>query len=116
MEEEPTVQGGYMGEVNLGVFDERQRTSPYAANRLLFGWLSDDAQRVRLYQCLKQRQVLKFQSRAKLEMPPPQPPKFQQDVFLVTSRKLVEEALCERRNAPYAALGSGTFLLGLDKG
>ena len=97
-----------MVDVNLGVYDAINRTNAYAANRMLFGWLCDDAQRVKLYECLRrERPILQFQSRAKLDAAPPQPPKFQQEVFLLTSRELVEKALTNSKqfsNAPYSEL------------
>ncbi len=104
-------------EVNLNAFDELMRNKPYAANRLLFDWLSDDRRRLDLYEALRDRRVLKFQSRAEIKNPPPQPPTFRQDVFLVASADLIKEALSDSArfsNTPYAALGTGTFMLALN--
>lgn len=102
-----------MADVDLEQFDRANKASPFVANRALFSWLCDDAKRAQLYECMKGRPVLEFQSRAKFE----KPLKFQQQAFLVTSRKLIEDVLNDPvkfSNSPYAALGSGTFMLGLD--
>lgn len=109
-----------MVDVNLGFFDDLMRKNrTYAANRLLFGWLSDDKHRVALYEALRREgwPWLQFVSRAESRIPP-QPPTFRQDVFLVTSREVIKAALTDSTrfsNAPYAALGTGTFMLGLNK-
>lgn len=110
-----------LSKVDLSVFDELMRNNPYYANRLLFGWLSDDEHRLKLYDALRSRRrpVLKFQSRAEIKTPPPQPSTFRQDVFLVASADLIKEALTDSdrfSNAPYAALGTGTFMLALKAG
>ena len=104
----------------LRQFDEAKRASRYAANRLLFKWLSNDKKRAELYRCLlEQQRVLKFQSRADIKERPTDPgeSKFRQNVYLLTSRSHIQKALTESKdfsNLPYRVLGSGTFMLGLD--
>jgi cytochrome P450 len=95
-----------------------QAESPFHANRMLFGWLTHDLRRVELYEELLHSKpaVLQFRSRAKLDQGSGKPPVFQQDVYLLTKRADVEAALKELSSAPYSALGSGTFMLGLDQG
>ena len=104
----------------LEEFDAAEKISRYAANRLLFKWLSDDGERADLYGCLlKEQRVLQFQSRAdtKERSTDDGDSVFQQEVFLLASRSHIEKAMKDRKlfsSAPYRALGSGTFMLGLD--
>jgi cytochrome P450 len=105
----------------LDDFDAAERTSRFAANRLLLEWLSDDDKRALLYQELREspRRVLKFQSRADIKERTwyDTDSTFQQDVYLLASRQDVEAAMQNKEfftNAPYRTLGSGTFMLGLD--
>lgn len=100
-------------------FDEADARSPFAANRLLFQWLSDDSERAGLYrELLDQKRILKFQSRADKKERPTQDidSDFNQNAYLLTARADVERALKELSNEPYRALGAGTFMLGLDGG
>ena len=106
----------------LDDFNSAEITSRYAANRLLFKWLSDDDERAELYRCLLEEQrVLAFQSRADTKERPTDDTDsvFHQDVYLLTARSHVEEVLTNSddfSNMPYRVLGSGTFMLGLDGG
>ena len=94
----------------------------FEANRILFKWLSDDADRAALYRYLSIHQpVLRFQSRADTKLRPTDDSDsvFHQDVYLLTARADIERALADTAsfsNSPYQALGSGTFMLGLDGG
>lgn len=101
-------------------FDKAGKTSGYAANRLLFQWLSDDRERVDLYaHLLAHRPVLKFQSRADTKTSPEQKSQFRQEAYLLTAKADVVSALTDAAtfsNSPYEALGSGTFMLALDAG
>src|SRR5712672_1223015 len=101
-------------------FDAAADKSAFEANRLLFGWLSDDRERADLYTCMREhrRQELQFQSRADTKELPTDAgsSKFQQNVDLLAARGRIKEALKSFSNAPYRALGSGTFMLGLDEG
>jgi cytochrome P450 len=107
----------------IEAFKKAEAESPFAANRLLFEWLSDDKERADLYRDLLGQQnqdVLKFQSRAdvKARATDPGASEFHQDVYLLTSREHIDKALSNATtfsNAPYRALGSGTFMLGLDE-
>ena len=63
--------------------------------------------------------MLEFQSRAdtKSARRTTATPSFHQDVYLLTARSHIETALTDSTlfsNAPYRALGSGTFMLALD--
>src|ERR1700722_3526504 len=104
----------------LNEFHAAEQQSPAAANRLLFTWLSDDDARADLYRCLlNSTDVLKFQSRANTKERRTQDidPVFHQEVYLLAKRQHVERALTESGefgSSPYRALGSGTFMLGLD--
>lgn len=90
-------------------------------NHRLFSILSDNAQRSHLYQeLLAQPQVLSFSSRAdtKFRSTDDGNSQYHQTVHLLTQRAHIEQALTDTvrfSNAPYLALGSGTFMLGLDK-
>jgi cytochrome P450 len=92
----------------------------FEANRILFRWLSDDVDRAALCKHLAARRiVLKFQSRADTKLRPADDSDsvFHQDVYLLTARKDIERALTDTAcfsNSPYQALGSGSFMLGLD--
>jgi cytochrome P450 len=104
----------------LNEFRDAELQSPAKANRLLFTWLSDDDERADLYRCLlNSTDVLKFQSRANTKERRTQdtPPVFHQEVYLLTKREHVKRALTESEefsSSPYRALGSGTFMLGLE--
>ena len=93
----------------------------YRHNHRLFSILSDNAQRSQLYQeLLAQPQVLSFTSRAdtKFRATDDGNSQYHQTVHLLTQRAHIEQALTDTTcfsNAPYLALGSGTFMLGLDK-
>jgi cytochrome P450 len=103
-------------------FDKADKETRYAANRLLFTWLSEDKERTDLYRCLreaKKPRVLMFQSRADLKERPTDPGNstLHQDVCLLTARSHIEKALTDSdhfSNSPYQVLGGGTFMLGLD--
>jgi cytochrome P450 len=96
------------------------RVPAFHFNQQLLAALSDDTQRADLYdQLAAQQKVLVFQSGADARTPAnsTEPPVFQQTVALLTAREHVELALSDDQhfsNAPYQALGSGTFMLGLD--
>src|ERR1700691_3840862 len=104
----------------LNEFREAEQRSPAEANRLLFTWLSNDDARADLYRCLlHSTDVLKFQSRANDKERRAQDidPVFHQEVYLLAKREHVKRALTEPdefSSSPYKALGSGTFMLGLD--
>ena len=104
----------------LSDFDAADKASRFGANRLLFGWLSDDEKRAQLYAELRgaKEPPLKFQSRAdeKAHSWHDADPKFQQEVYLLAKRADILDALKGNgySNAPYQMLGSGTFMLGLD--
>lgn len=95
--------------------------TPFQFNQRLLQALSCDAQRAALYAQLQQApRLLQFQSMAQAAPDPAAPgtvPPFHQTVTLLTAREHIDLALRDGRhfsNAPYAALGSGTFMLGLD--
>ncbi len=96
-------------------------SAPYSHNHLLFTLLCDDAQRAALYQeLLHTPQVLPFTSRAdtKARSTDDGNSQYHQTVYLLTQREQIERALTDTAcfsNAPYLPLGSGTFMLGLDK-
>ncbi len=104
----------------LTAFDEAH-SAPFQQNRLLFSWLCDEHQRANLYRELLQTpRVLAFGSRAdtKARASDPGDSEYHQTVYLLTQRAHIEQALTDTTafgNAPYLALGSGTFMLGLDK-
>jgi cytochrome P450 len=106
----------------LDEFRAAEEQSPAAANRLLFTWLSDDHARAELYKCLwRTKDVLKFRSRAGTKEWRTEniPSVFHQEVYLLANWEHVKEALTDRKNfssSPYKALGSGTFMLGLNDG
>nr|WP_315246471.1 cytochrome P450 [uncultured Albidiferax sp.] len=95
--------------------------SAHNHNHLLFSILSDNTQRSQLYQeLLAQPQVLSFTSRAdtKFRATDDGNSEYHQTVHLLTQRTHIQQALTDTTkfsNAPYLALGSGTFMLGLDK-
>lgn len=91
-------------------------TAPLARNGLAFDWLRCDAHRRTLYEKLNGAD-------GKLDIPscakPPTPASIDQPTMvLVTRRDLIEHVLLNPRrtfsNSPYAVLGSGDFMLGLD--
>jgi cytochrome P450 len=104
----------------LEEFRAAEAISPSQANRILFTLLSDDVSRAELYQCLSgSGGVLKFQSRADTKQGSPQniPSEFHQEVYLLAAEGPIQTALTDTKkfsNSPYSALGSGTFMLGLD--
>jgi hypothetical protein len=95
-------------------------SKPYAANRLLFTWLSDDRKRRELLGHLANEGcVLKFQSRANktLQPAPAKDNEFHQDVYLFAARDQVTEILGNQEvysNSPFSELGVDSFMLGLD--
>jgi cytochrome P450 len=89
-------------------------TDPLARNGLLFGWLSDDAERSQFYHELREKAfpVLRFKS---LRRQRSADGWSMEDVYLVTRRSAVEAALKHYSVKPYSDLGSGgRFMLGLD--
>ena len=104
----------------LSAFDAADGTA-FQQNRLLFSLLCDEHQRAALYQELLQApRVLPFTSRAdaKARASDPGDSQYHQTVYLLTQRAHIEQALTDTAsfsNSPYLALGSGTFMLGLDK-
>ena len=108
--------------MNFQEFENAEHAWPFEANRILFRWLSDDADRAALYQHLSvHRPVLKFQSRADTKLHPTDDSEsvFHQDVYLLSARADIVTALTDTTkfsNSPYKALGGGTFMLGLDGG
>jgi hypothetical protein len=100
-----------------------QRNELHQANRVLFEWLCDDADRAALYTTLMATGApLDFPSRAFHEddsCPPLEPPASQghDRATLITCREDIEFILKNARqftNRPYRMLGSGNFMLGLD--
>jgi cytochrome P450 len=108
--------------VDFREFELAEHVRPFEANRILFKWLSDDADRAALYRYLSiHRPLLKFQSRAdtKAAQERDNTSVFQQSVYLLSKREHVVCALTDTErfsNAPYRELGSGTFMLALDGG
>lgn len=104
----------------LSTFDAIDN-SAFQQNRQLFSWLCDEQQRATLYRELLQTpRVLQFTSRAdtKARASDPGDSQYHQTVYLLTQRSHIEQALTDSSafsNSPYLALGSGTFMLGLDK-
>lgn len=96
--------------------------TPFQHNQRLLQALSSDDQRAALYdRLLREPRLLQFQSMAQAAAPdaaqPGTVPPFHQTVVLLTAREHIDLAMRDDRhfsNAPYAALGSGTFMLGLD--
>jgi cytochrome P450 len=106
--------------IKMTDFPEAAQATPFAANRLLFKWLSDDKARAALYAQLRKPGsdgILEFQSRADKKMRTSQdgPSEFHQNVYLIAKRDYILPALRGERysNEPYQMLGSGTFMLGL---
>lgn len=91
--------------------------SPYQFNQQLLRTLSDDTERAALYrQLADERRVLSFQSTADVDHSGGLPT-YHQTVTLLTHRAHIDQAMSDDRhfsNVPYQALGSGTFMLGLD--
>ena len=110
----------------LDEFREAEKRSLAEANRLLFTWLSDDEARADLYRCLLDGPgLLEFQSRAGIkndwaedvDSVFQEESVFHQQVYLLAKKEYVKKALTEPdkfSSSPYRALGSGTFMLGLD--
>lgn len=96
--------------------------TPFQHNQRLLQALSSDDERAALYAgLLREPRLLQFQSMAQAAAPdaatPGAVPPFHQTVTLLTAREHIDLAMRDDRhfsNAPYAALGSGTFMLGLD--
>jgi len=108
--------------VNFREFELAENARPFEANRILFTWLSDDADRAALYKYLSiHRPLLRFQSRADIKAHGKcdRDSVFRQSVYLLSKREHVVRALTDTErfsNAPYRELGSGTFMLALDGG
>lgn len=106
---------------DLSPFTEAQKGDKhYQANRVLLSWLADDSDRAALYQYLRETEKnpvgLEFQSCADTKANADDLSAFHQNVWLLTSRNIVNRALTDEAlfsNEPYQALGSGTFMLGL---
>lgn len=104
----------------------RNAATPFAKNRLLGEWLSDDGDRAALYDALRQRGtgMLAFPSRAHAQDDPAPPhgtpPKTgHAEAFLLMRGDWIEHALStpdDFGNRPYAELGTGSFMLALDPG
>jgi cytochrome P450 len=94
--------------------------SSFVTTHKLLEMLSDDDERLALYQRLREQGGgLRFQSRADVKDRAwlDGDSKFRQQVVLLTSYDHVHAALTDQKtfsNDPYRALGSGTFMLGLD--
>lgn len=96
--------------------------TPFQHNQRLLQVLSSDDERAALYDRLRREpRLLSFQSMAQAAVAeagaPAGVPPFHQTVVLLTAREHIDLAMRDDRhfsNAPYAALGSGTFMLGLD--
>lgn len=98
---------------------------PARRNRVLFDWICDDQDRASLYTWLQQRgnaSPYPFHSRARFELDPA-PLKDDHGavsgskVYLVWERSQIEHILQNTDtygNLPYADIGSGGFMLGLD--
>jgi len=87
----------------------------FGRNRLLFGWLADDAQRMALYAELAAAKfpVLRFRSMGRGDWA--LPPANKDYAYLVTREAEVAQALQKGSVAPYAELDSrGGFMLGID--
>lgn len=105
----------------LDEFKAKNTINPQQASHLLFTWLCDDSERAALYRCLlEHKTVLCFQSRAdtKENAWETTPSQYQQQAYLITAQDHISQAFKSSRgefsNMPYQALGSGTFMLGLD--
>jgi cytochrome P450 len=94
----------------------------FKRNRLLFDWLCDDARRADLYAALRGRKSLRFESRAPLPpalpgLDPASAPEHR-SAHLVLDRELIASILADTSgaysNAPYADIGTGSFMLALD--
>lgn len=103
----------------LATFGPLRQRSESAANRRLLEYLSNDATRDRLYQCLAGQPPLQFQSPAdtRESATDPADPHYHQTVYLVADKAQVALALHASKqysNSPFHALGGGNFMLGLD--
>lgn len=106
-------------------FKTLNASDPAAANRLLLSWLSDDASRAELYRELSAGDgVLAFETAVdtvawlptQLDAENRKPTR---TAYLLTDPQAVNDALRptdDYSNAPFRALGSGSFMLGLDAG
>ena len=96
--------------------DDFLKKGPLQANRWLLDVLQHDGERADLYRQLRaRRQLLRFTSTA--DAGSPGQPVYRQEVVLLALPEHIERALTEAdkfSNSPYRALGSGTFMLGLD--
>ena len=94
------------------------------ANRQLLAWLSDDQLRGKLYrEMISDQRVLEFPSFADAHAAqagaPGYTPVYHQPAYLLACREHVSQAFTDTvafSNAPFRELGSGTFMLALDKG
>ena len=96
--------------------DDFLKQGPLQANRWLLDALKQDTERAELYRQLRQRrQLLRFTSTA--DAGSPGQPVYRQEVVLLALPEHIERALTQAEyfsNSPYRALGSGSFMLGLD--
>ena len=112
---------------DLATFDKAENDDK--RNRLLLAWLSDDDDRAALFALVNEERkgILEFQSRDAApsepcnptnERPRPPPETGHKTVYLVTSRKRIEDALLDGggtySNRLYGELGGGNFMLALD--
>lgn len=92
------------------------KAGPLRANRLLLDALSNDHHRTDMYRQLRQQQpVLRFTSTA--DAGSPGQPVYRQTVVLLAARAHIDIAFTDAThfsNSPYRALGTGSFMLGLD--
>ena len=106
----------------LQEFENLIADNPAKANRHLLAWLSDDAKRAALYREMIGNQfVLAFPSgaNANAKSIPSELPVYHQQAYLLVCPDHVNEAFTNSvgfSNAPFLELGSGTFMLALDKG
>ena len=98
----------------MSKLDELENTnSEYEKNQLLFSWLRDEDARTELFAEMRSaKPIIKFTSRAPRRVNGKTRNK--QAVYLLSRRKDILKALKHFSNAPYGALGTGTFMLGLD--
>ena len=96
--------------------DDFLKLGPLQANRWLLEVLKQDTERAELYRQLRRRrQLLRLTSSA--DAGSPGQPVYRQQVVLLAVPEHIERALTQAEcfsNSPYRALGSGSFMLGLD--
>ena len=103
-------------------FQSLHRRNPADASRRLLEWLSNDAARADLYRDLAGvGQPLAFESPADTKELPTDPGEshYRQTVYLVTRKDQVKLAFTDTEafgNAPFRALGGGSFMLAQDPG